>query len=118
MNRRRFLAASIVVVAAAPSASAQQGSKVARIGFVEAGARSVNRNFIDTFRQGLADLGWVEGQNIAIYDRWAEGRPERFPTLLADLIQLNVDLILQASSPGALAAKNATKTIPIVFVGV
>ena len=73
------------------------------------------RPFVDAFLQGLRELGWMEGQNIAIEYRFAEGRLDRLPDLAAELVRLKVDVILAASSPPALAAKNATKTIPIVM---
>ncbi len=109
---------AVGLLAAPMATDAQQPAKVPRIGFLEAGSPSVNRHFANAFRQGLHDLGYVEGQNIIIEERWAEGKTERFPDLLGELIRLKVDVIVQASSPGALAAKRATATIPIVFVGV
>ncbi len=92
--------------------------KIPRIGFVEAGSRSANQHFADAFRAGPHELGYTEGQNITVEERWADGRIERFPELLADLLRLKVDVIVQASSPGAVAAKKVTATVPIVFVGV
>jgi ABC-type uncharacterized transport system substrate-binding protein len=99
-------------------ADGQPTAKIPRVGFVEAGSRSVNQHFADAFRAGLHELGYVEGQNIAVEERWAEGRVERFPDLLADLLRLRVDAIIQASGVGAVAAKHLTTTVPIVFVGV
>lgn len=96
----------------------QQAGKVPRIGFIEAGALSVNRHFLDAFRQGLREVGYVEGQNITVEDRSADGRSERFLALLDELIRQNVDVIVQASTPGAVAAKRATSTVPVVFWGV
>ena len=118
MDRRVFIGTLAGGLLAAPLAvEAQQPGTLSRIGFVEAGAPSANQHCLDAFKRGLRDLGYVEGQNIAIEERWAEGRSDRFPALLAELIRLRVDLIVQASTPGALAAKTATTTIPIVFVG-
>ena len=97
------------------AAEAQPAGKVWRIGFLEPGSASVNRHFLDAFRQGLRDLGYVEGQTITIEDRWADGRPERFPDLVAELIGLRVDDIVTAAA-GAPAAKRATTTIPIIFL--
>src|ERR1700730_10454352 len=103
------------LLAAPLAAGAQQVGKVWRIGFVEAGSASVNRHFLDAFRQGLADLGYVEGQQIAIEDRWGKGRVEAFPGLLAEGIRLKVDVIVVSSGNGGVAAKRATTTIPTVF---
>jgi len=91
--------------------------QIPKVGFIEAGSPSVNRHFADAFRRGLKEFGYVEGQTIAIEERWAEGRTERFPGLVAELLRLKVDVIVQASGQGALAAKQATTTVPIVFVG-
>jgi putative ABC transport system substrate-binding protein len=75
----------------------------------------VNRHFLEAFRQGMSELGYIEGRDIAIEDRWADGRNELFPGLLAELIQRKVDVLVVASSAGALAAKSATTTVPVVF---
>ena len=119
IDRRTFLTGTGAVLFAAPrAAETQSQARPARVGFVEAGSLSANRHFLDAFRQGLRDLGYVEGQSIVIEDRWADGRSERFPALIAELIRLKVDVIVQASTSGALAAKKATSTIPVVFWGV
>jgi len=119
MDRRAFLLATTGGLLAAPlAAAAQQQGKVWRIGFVEAGSASVNRHFLDAFRQGLRELDYLEGQHIVIEERWAEGRNELFPGLLAELIRLNVDVVVVSSNAGALAAKDATRTIPIIFVAI
>ncbi len=97
---------------------AQRPAKVPRIGFLGAGSASVNRHFADAFLQGLRELGYVEGQNIAIEYRWAEGRAEQLPDLAADLVRLKVDVIVAGSTPAARAAKQATTTIPIVAAAV
>ncbi len=116
MDRRAFIASLVLFTARIPFAvEAQQAGKVWRIGFLEAGSSSVNGHFLDAFRQGLSELGYREGQQIAIEDRWAEGRNERFPALAAELTRLNVAVIVTASTPATLAAKNATKEIPIVM---
>src|SRR2546426_2390399 len=99
-----ILAVSLISVPFA--AEAQQAGKLYRVGFLEAGSYSVNRHFLDAFRQGLRELSYMEGQQIAIDDRWAEGRPELFPGLLAELIGLKVDIIVVSSNAGAVAAKN------------
>jgi putative ABC transport system substrate-binding protein len=119
MDRRAFLTGAGAVVVSAPLvAQAQSQARPARVGFVEAGSLSANRHFLDAFRQGLRDVGYVEGQSIVVEDRWADGHSDRFPVLIAELIGLKVDVIVPASSPGALAAKKATSTVPVVFWGV
>jgi putative ABC transport system substrate-binding protein len=109
------LAFGLLCAPCAPDA--QQPGQVPRIGFVEPGSAAVNGHFLAAFRQGLRALGWVEGQNLVSEDRWAEGQYERFPALLAELIRLKVQVIVVASGQGALAAKQATATVPIVFTG-
>ena len=96
-------------------AEAQQTKKVPRIGYLSSGFRSFHT---EAFRQGLRELGYVEGKNITIEYRDAEGKIERYSDLASDIVSLKVDVIFVASTPGALAAKNATKTIPIVFTSV
>ena len=98
------------------AADAQQAGKVARIGYVGVSSASAVPHADEAFRHGLRDLGYVEGQNIAIEYRWAEGQLDRLPDLAAELVRLKVDVIVASSTPTALAAKNATRTIPIVFV--
>ena len=71
---------------------------------------------LEAFRERLRELGYVEGRNIAMEYQWAEGRPERFPDLAAELVRLKVDVIVAGSFPGARAAKEATSTIPIVTI--
>jgi len=116
MDRRAFLGTLTGGLLAAPlAAGGQQVGKVWRVGFLEAGSSSVNGHFLDAFRQGLSELGYIEGQQISIEDRWAEGRNDRFPGLAAELIRLKVAVIVAASTPATLAAKNATNEIPIVM---
>ena len=102
-----------------PSASRGTGArppaKISRIGVLSPGCYPPSF-VIDTFLQGLRDLGYVEGQNVAIEWRHSEGRADRFPALAAELVRLQVDLIVSVSTPAALAAKQATQTIPIVMV--
>ena len=98
------------------AAEAQQAAKVARIGYLE-GNLAANPHLREAFRQGLRDLGYVEGRNVVIEYRSAEGKFERFPALAAELVALKVDVIVAAQGTlGALAAKQATSTLPIVFV--
>ena len=118
MDRRTFLGALAGGFLAAPLAAEAQSTRVPRIAFNEAGSRSINLHFLEAFRQGLRELGYVEGQSIAIEDHWADGHIERFAGILAEVIQAKVDVIVQASTPGAIAAKKATTTVPVVFWGV
>ena len=94
------------------AAEAQQ--KIARIGYLAADLVA-NTQRLDAFRQGLRDLGYVEGQNILIEYRSAEGNLARLPALAAELVRLKVDILVSDSTPPSLAAKHATKTIPIVL---
>jgi len=100
------------------TAQAQQPGKVPRIGYLGNSSPALEPDLVGAFRQGLRDLGYTEGQNILIEFRWAEGRSERFPELAAELVRLKVDVLLAAGTPGALAAKQATQTIPIVMAAV
>jgi putative ABC transport system substrate-binding protein len=106
------LALCAFVFALCFSASAQQPKKVQRIGFL---SPLESPQYFAAFRHGLRELGYTEGQNIVIEYRSAKGMPERFPDLAAELVRLNLDVIVAASGGGALAVKNATITIPIVF---
>ena len=115
MPRRAFMAAIAGGLLAAPLAAlAQSAGKVYRIGYLSSGSATSNPRVIEAFRQGLHELGWVEGRNVVIEYRWAEGRLDRLPDLAAELLRLNVDVIVASPTPGALAAKNATGTVPIV----
>jgi putative tryptophan/tyrosine transport system substrate-binding protein len=98
------------------SAEAQQTGKVFRIGFLSPTTASGSAGLLETFRQELRKLGWVEGKNIALEYRFAEQKSERLPELVADLVRLKVDLIAVVATPAVLAAKKATTTIPIVMV--
>jgi len=105
------LSASLILAPLA--AGGQQAGRVPRIGYL--GTRTPSDFGLDAFRQGLREQGWVEGQNIVIEYRFAEGRLDRLPDLAAELVRLKVDIIVAHSTPGATAAKNATNTIPIVM---
>ena len=105
----------VILAGAPPVLPAATGP---RIGFVEAGTRSANQHLLDAFLRGLRELGYVEGQNIVIEERWAEGRADRFPDLIGDLLRLPVDVLVVASTPGASAAKKIATTVPIVMWGV
>ncbi len=98
-------------------AGAQTLGKVPRVGvLVPAESETPDEPNIATFRRGLRDLGYIDGQNIAVEYRWAHGKTELYPELVAQLLGLNVDVIVVGSGPGAIAAKGATKTVPIVGV--
>ncbi len=116
ITRAAFAATLALCVFAAPlAAKAQAPAKVPRIGFLWARSPTDNPYALEAFRQGLRELGYVEGQTIAIEYRFAEGRPERLPGLAADLVRLKVDVIVTGPSPAPEAAKQATSTIPLVL---
>ena len=96
-------------------AEAQQPKKVPRIGFLNATSPSAVSARIEAFQQGLRELGYVEGKNIVIEYRYAEGKPDRLPALAAELVRLQVDVIVTAGATDTRAAKQATATIPIVM---
>jgi putative tryptophan/tyrosine transport system substrate-binding protein len=112
-----FVLSALLLALSVPVA-AQQPSKVPKIGFLIGPSRSFFANRIDSFQQGLHSLGYVEGKNIAIEYRYAEGNADRLPALAAELVGLNVDVIVTSATPSVLATKKATNTIPIVFVSV
>src|SRR5262245_13869900 len=94
-------------------ANAQQTGKIFRIGFLDNTTAAGMAVFVDTFRQELSKIGWIEGKNITIEYRFGENKAERLPELAADLVRLKVDLIMVTSTSSALAAKKATSAIPI-----
>jgi putative tryptophan/tyrosine transport system substrate-binding protein len=117
MTTVAHLATLVLSLLVAPLAThAQQGPPPWRIGFLGAESPATSRHFLDAFRHGLQDLGYVEGQTITIEARWAEGRHDRFPALVAELVRLPVHVLLAISTPAALAAKQETPAIPIVFI--
>src|SRR6266545_5249090 len=118
VQRRDFLVAAGALLAAPLVAEAQQAAKVTRIGYLSHNL-AATPHLPEAFRQGLRDLGYVEGRNLVIEYRDAEGKVERLPALAAELVALKVDVIfVGGSTRAALTARQATKTIPIVFVGV
>jgi len=106
-----------VLLVAPLAAQAQQAGKVPRIGFLFYGAPGPSPE-LEAFRQGLRDLGYIEGQNISLEYRFANGRVGRLPELAAELVRLELDVVVTPGTPASLAAKKATSTIPIVFAGV
>jgi putative tryptophan/tyrosine transport system substrate-binding protein len=119
MNRRNAGLALLALLAAgaAPvTVRAQQAGKVYRVGYLSAPNRESVERTLEAFLRALRELGWVEGQNLIIEYRWAEGKIERLPNLAGDLVQRKVDLIVAPAGSAALAAKNATSSIPIVMI--
>jgi putative tryptophan/tyrosine transport system substrate-binding protein len=109
---------AVPLLAMAVAADAQQVGKLWRLGQLDVAADAARLHWWNEFRSQLRELGYIEGQNLAVEARSAEGKPERLPALAADLVRLNVDVIVVASTAGALAAKRATEAIPIVAVNV
>ena len=122
IQNRKWLELSVVLfvlVIVGPVAQAQQAGKVFRIGFLDPSTISGNAAILETFRQELRKLGWIEGKNFTIEYGFAENKaPERVAELAAELVRLKVDLIVTSGNPPALEAKKATSTIPIVMVNI
>jgi putative ABC transport system substrate-binding protein len=120
MQRRQFIALLGGATAASAAwplpASAQTPPKIPRIGYIAGAGSTVGDHIVAAFRQGLTQLGYVEGQTIALEVRWAEGRSDRIPELVAELVGLKMDVLMAGNSVAALAAQKATRTIPIVMV--
>jgi len=120
IKRRAFISGAAAVLAAPLAAEGQQPAKIARIGYLSylgTNNRSASPHLHEAFLQGLRDLGYVEGRNLVIEYRRAEGKLERLPALAAELVALKVDVIMAVGTAEALAAKHATSTLPIVFAG-
>jgi ABC-type uncharacterized transport system substrate-binding protein len=121
MTRRRIrllVTLALGLLMAPLAAAAPPGGKVWRIGVLLASPPAVNAPFFEAFWHRLRELGYVEGQNIAVESRWSHGQVEALPALAAELVRLPVDLIFAGGTAASLAARDATQTIPIVFVGV
>jgi putative ABC transport system substrate-binding protein len=118
MNRRTAIRRlATFFLTSASLAEAQQAGKIFRIGFLDPSTAAGSAGLLETFRQELRKLGWIEGKNFTTEYRFAEQKSERLPELAADLVRLKVDLIVVVATPAALAAKSATTTIPILIVG-
>ena len=113
IDRRGFIRAAVAVLAAARTVSARPGEKVWRIAFPRIGRPPADANDA-AFRAGLGDLGYVEGQNLVIDTRYAEGRPERYPAIIGELLALKPDVIAGNGPQAIRAAQSATATVPIV----
>jgi ABC-type uncharacterized transport system substrate-binding protein len=100
------------------SADAQQAKTVPRVGFIGASSPATAGSWLEAFRKGLHELGYIEGKNIILEIRWAQGSAQRFPDLIAELNRLSVDVMVVSAATGALAAKNARIGVPIVFAAV
>ena len=116
VQRRGFLLAAGAFLVAPLAAEAQQAGKVYRIGYLSAPTRESVEQGVQSFLRTLRELGWIEGQNLVIEYRWANGDIERLPSLAAELVALKVDLIVAPAGTAALAAKKATGSIPIVMI--
>ena len=114
MKRRDFIAALAGATALPFAVHAQQRARVPTIGFLGSSTRSAQGSWIEAFVQRMRELGWVEGRTVVIEYRWAEGRTERFTEIAAEFVRLKVDVIVTAGAP-ALAAKQVTSAVPIVF---
>src|SRR5712671_4443309 len=122
MRRRDFIKLVGGAATSSPSwplaASAQQIGKTYRIGFLGNSTAALEANLVGPFREGLRDLGYEEGRNIVVENRWAEGNYDRFPALVAELLALKVDVVVTAGTPATPAVKQATTTVPVVMVAV
>ena len=115
----RLATALLLTILSAPlAAAAQPGAKTSRIGFLGNSTAVLEANLVGPFREGFRELGYVEGRDLIIEYRWAGGQYDRFPTLIAELVALKVDVIVTAGTPAALAVRRATTTIPLVMVAV
>jgi putative ABC transport system substrate-binding protein len=120
MNSRRKLVIALGagLLAAPFAAFAQLAGKMFQIGYLGNSTPTMESSLVDAFRQGLRERGYIEGKNIFIHYRWAEGKSEAFPSLIAELLALNVEVLVTSGTPAAVAVKRATTTTPIVLAAV
>ena len=119
MDRRTFIGVVAGRLLAVPlAAEAQPAGRVYRIGFLGNSTAALEANLVGPFREGLRDLGYVEGRNVLIEYRWAEGKYDRFPALIGELLALKVAVIVTAGTPATLAVKKATTSVPLVMSAV
>ncbi|HEX2501147.1 MAG TPA: ABC transporter substrate-binding protein [Methylomirabilota bacterium] len=109
---------TLALLAAPLAVGAQPVRGIHRIGFLGNSTAALEANLVGPFREGLRELGYVEGHNLVIEYRWAEGRYERFPALIAELLSSKVEMIVTAGTPASLAVKKATTSVPLVMVAV
>lgn len=115
--RRALLAVGLATLCGPLGTAAQPSARIVRVGFLSAAAPAADQNR-SAFGERLRELGWVEGQNLVVESRWAEGRLERLPELAAELVRLKCDVIVAVVTQASLAARSATSTIPIVMIAV
>jgi ABC-type uncharacterized transport system substrate-binding protein len=115
VKRREFITLIGGAVVWPLAARAQQPGKMPTIGFLGGGTPTGQRTWVAAFVQRLGELGWIEGRTVTVEYRWGEGRAERFTEIAAELVRLKVDVILAGGTEAAVAAKQATSVIPIVF---
>jgi putative ABC transport system substrate-binding protein len=115
-DRRTFIGSVAAFLSTLSFATQALPARTARIGFLGNGKPTIGFSLLEPFRRSLRELGWIEGQTVAIEDRWAEGNPDRLPALVVELVQAKVDVIVLSGYAAMRAAQKATSTIPIVFV--
>ena len=113
-----FIITTLGILLGSLAAQAQQTGNVYRIGFLGNSTAALEANLVGPFREGLRDLGYVEGRNVLIEYRWAEGKYDRFPALIGELLALKVAVIVTAGTPATLAVKKATTSVPLVMSAV
>src|SRR5436309_540731 len=114
MKRLAVAILALALLAAPLVAEAQPAARTVTIGYLGNSSPALEANLVAAFREGLRQLGYVEGRNLIIKYEWVEGQQERYPILARELVRLKPDVILTAGTPGTLAAKQATQSIPIV----